>query len=107
MSPSRPLSMLEARQLIDWYFEKGRIKASLERTFAGLGVDKYLRLFIYRLNSSKLHSVDEMEDKFLRFLERIKRSNESGNTNEKINIITISRVRSELMIKRALKKKER
>ncbi len=104
---TKPTSMHEAIGEIDAYYAIEKVRKRFKRMFSGLGVDKYLRLFIYRLNSSKLHNIDEMEDKFLRFLERIKRSNESGNTNEKIDIITISRVRSELMIKRALKKKER
>jgi len=100
-------SMFEALGELDSYYEIGRAERRLKRLFTGLGVDKYINMFTYRIQSLKPSSVQNLNDQFVAFLQTLSESDKSGNTNLGVTKEMVQRCRRANIIYGFLRKKEK
>ena len=107
MSIKSTKSMFEALQELDAYYEIDRAEKRLKRTFTGLGVDKYINMFTYRIQSLKPSSVSNLNEQFVAFLQTLAESDETGNTNIGVTREMVQKCRSANMILDSLRRKEK
>lgn len=100
-------SMFEALQELDSYYEMERAEKRLKRLFTGLGVDKYIDMFIYRIQSLKPSSVQNLNDQFVAFLQTLTESDKSGNTNLGVTKEMVQTCRRANIVYGFLRKKEK
>jgi|TARA_Y100001973_G_C5019976_1_gene242687 hypothetical protein len=100
-------SMFEALQEIDAYYDIGRAEKRLKRIFTGLGVDKFIDMFTYRIQSLKPSSVQNLNDQFVAFLQTLSESDISGTTNLGITKEMVQKCRRANIVYGFLRKKEK
>jgi hypothetical protein len=100
-------SMHEALQELDSYYEIERAEKCLKRVFTGLGVDKFINMFTYRIHNLTPSSVTNLNEQFIAFLQVMVESDESGNTNAGINRELVRKCRTAHYTYVQLRKKER
>ena len=106
MSIKSTKSMFEALQELDAYYEIDRAEKRLKRTFTGLGVDKYINMFTYRIQSLKPSSVSNLNEQFVAFLQTLAESDETGNTNIGVTREMVRRCSTAYLTYNQLRKKE-
>ena len=100
-------SMTEALQELDSYYELDRAEKRLKRVFAGLGVNRYIDMFTYRIQSLKPSSVQNLNDQFVAFLQTLVESDISGNTNLGVTKEMVQTCRRANIVYGFLRKKEK
>lgn len=100
-------SMLEAIQMLDEYFAIYKAERRLKRIFTGLGVDKFVDMFTYRIHNLTPSNVTNLNDQFVAFLQTLADSDESGNTNAGVTRDMVTKCRSANVIYGFLRKKEK
>tara|TARA_R110002012_G_scaffold200522_1_gene369479 strand:- start:304 stop:627 length:324 start_codon:yes stop_codon:yes gene_type:complete len=100
-------SMLEALQELDAYFAIDKAERRLKRVFTGLGVDKFIEMFTYRIQSLKPSNTENLNDQFVAFLQTLVESDESGNTNLGVTKSMVIQCRKANIVYGFLRKKEK
>ena len=106
MSIKGSKSMFEALQELDSYYEIDRAEKRLKRVFTGLGVDKFIDMFTYRIHNLTPSSVANLNEQFIAFLQTLAESDESGNTNTGVSRKMVRRCRTAHFTYNQLRKKE-
>ena len=100
-------SMFEALQELDAYYDIERAEKCLRRVFTGLGVDKYIDMFTYRIHNLTPSSVTNLNEQFIAFLQTLAESDESGNTDIGVSRVMVRKCRTAHFTYNQLRKKER
>ena len=100
-------SMHEALQELDSYYEIERAEKCLKRVFTGLGVDKFINMFTYRIHNLTPSSVTNLNEQFIAFLQTLAESDESGNTDIGVSRVMVRKCRTAHFTYNQLRKKER
>jgi len=103
----KPLSMHEAIGEIDAYFTIEKVRKRFKRMFSGLGVDKYVDMYVYRLHSVPLRSLLDFEDRFVIFMETLEKSDSSGNTQMGVTKSMVNKVRNAASLSKTINKRKK
>ena len=103
----KPISMNEAIGEIDAYYAIEKVRKRFKRMFSGLGVDKYVDMYVYRLHSVPLRSLLDFEDRFVIFMETLEKSDSSGNTQTDITKEMIEKVRKAASLSKTINKRKK
>ena len=102
----KPVSMHEAIGEIEAYYTIEKVRKRFKRMFSGLGVDKYVEMYIYRLHSVPLRNLLDFEDRFVIFMETIEKSDSAGNTQLGVTKDMVEKVRSAASLSKLIKRKK-
>jgi len=102
----KPVSMHEAIEEIDAYYTIEKVIKRFKRLFTGLGVDKYVDMYIHRLHSVPLRNLLDFEDRFVIFMETLQNSDGSGNTQLGVTKEMIDKVRNAASLSKIIKRKK-
>jgi|10_taG_2_1085330.scaffolds.fasta_scaffold16588_2 hypothetical protein len=102
----KPVSMHEAIGEIEAYYTIEKVRKRFKRMFSGLGVDKYVEMYIYRLHSVPLRNLLDFEDRFVIFMETIEKSDSSGNTQLGVTKDMVEKVRNTASLSKLIKRKK-
>ena len=102
----KPVSMHEAIGEIDAYYAIEKVRKRFKRMFSGLGVDKYIDMYVYRLHSVPLRNLLDFEDRFVIFMETIEKSDSSGNTQLGVTKDMVEKVRNTASLSKLIKRKK-
>jgi len=102
----KPVSMHEAIGEIEAYYTIEKVRKRFKRMFSGLGVDKYVDMYIYRLHSVPLRNLLDFEDRFVIFMETIEKSDSSGNTQLGVTKDMVEKVRNTASLSKLIKRKK-